>query len=857
MLGAGTRVGPYEVVAPLGAGGMGEVYRARDSRLGREIALKVLPTDVAGDASRRARFEQEARAASALAHPHIVTVHDVGESEGSVWIAMELVEGRTVRELLVSGALPIRRVLEIGSQVAQGLAAAHAAGIVHRDLKPENLVVSKDGYVKILDFGLAKLAESAPAAPEGPTMTAAAAATQPGTVMGTVGYMSPEQAAGQPVDFRSDQFSLGSILYEMATGERAFQRKTGVETLAAIVREEPQPIARVNPAAPPPLRWTIERCLAKEPDRRYASTKDLARDLESVRDHLSETSGVAPVDASPARPRRGWLAPAAAGLLLGALLGTAAWRLLARPDAPEQPVYQQVAFRKGAISGARFATDGKTIVYSAAWDGAPSEIYATQPDSPESRSLGPSSASVVAVSSSSELAILLRTRYLVGFETVGTLARVPMNGGAPREIANDVTDADWSPDGQQLVITRPEAGQWQLEYPIGKVLVKFPGWLNLPRFSPDGQRIAYAEHPQRGDALGRVAVIDTSGRRLFESETSRFASGGLAWSPRGDEVWYTGDGLLAVGSSGKSRRLLATLGPAYLRDVSRDGRVLLTSNQRRREIVALAPGEAKERNLSWHDWTFPADLSADGRTVLFSEQGAATGGGAYLTYIRKTDGSPATLLGKGSAMALSPDGRRVLAQSPANPPELLILPTGAGSPKTVPLHGTTLQWASWMPDSRHVIVRASEGGHGVRLYLVDGDSGEGRVFTAEGFAQNNTGVTPDAKSVVVTGPDRGTVLYPLTGGEPKPMAGIEPEESFLRWTEDGRAFYLADYRKTPAPVYRVDFPSGRREVVRTFAPPDPAGVLNVFPIFLSADGKSYIYSYRRILDDLFVVSGVR
>src|SRR5262245_55656743 len=402
MLGAGSRIGPYEIVAPLGAGGMGEVYRVRDARLGREIALKVLPADVSGDSARRGRFEQEARAASALAHPNIVMIHDVGESDGSVWIAMELVEGRTVRELLVSGAVPIRRVLEIGSQVAEGLAAAHAAGIVHRDLKPENLIVSKDGYVKILDFGLAKLAESVPAAGDAPTMAAGAAATQPGTVMGTVGYMSPEQASGQPVDFRSDQFSLGSILYEMATGERAFQRKTGVETLAAIVREEPQPIARLNPAVPAPLRWTIERCLAKEPDGRYASTKDLARDLESVRDHLSEASApAATVPAPSVRPARPWLLPAVIALVVGAALGAAGLRRLAGGAPAAQPVYRQIAFRRGTVAGARFAPDGKTIVYAAAWDGNPSELFATQVDSPESRSLGVTSATLVGISSTS------------------------------------------------------------------------------------------------------------------------------------------------------------------------------------------------------------------------------------------------------------------------------------------------------------------------------------------------------------------------------------------------------------------------------------------------------------------------
>jgi Tol biopolymer transport system component len=856
---AGSRLGPYEVLAPLGAGGMGEVYRARDARLGREVALKVLPTDVAQDADRRARFEQEARAASALAHPHIVTVYDVGETDGSVWIAMELVEGRTVRDLLASGALPARRALEIGAQVAEGLAAAHAAGIVHRDLKPENLIVSKDGYVKILDFGLAKLGERGIAAPEGPTVSAGTPGTEPGTVMGTVGYMSPEQAAGLPVDFRSDQFSFGSILYEMATGQRAFQRKTGVETLAAILREEPKAIADLNPAAPAPLRWTIERCLAKEPDERYASTKDLARDLKSARDHLSETSGATLTEA-PARSRQGWpgwLLPAAVALVLGAVLGAGALRKLGGGTPAKQPVFRQVAFRRGTVYGARFAPDGKTIVYAAAWDGKPSEIFATQADSPESRPLGLSSATLVGVSSGSELAILLRRRFLVGFESVGTLARVPLNGGAPRELANDVTDADWSPDGEQLAVVRPEGGKWQLEYPLGKVLATSPGWMDAPRISPDGRRIAFAEHPQRGDSLGRVVVVDMTGRRLFQSGITT-SLGGLAWSPGGGEVWYAADGLQALGPSGKSRTVLSLLGFVMLRDVGRDGRVLLTSSGRRREILGRGPDEPIERNFSWHDWSFPSDLSADGRTLLFDEQGSAAGHGeTYLAYVRKTDGSPAVLLGKARSMSLSPDGSRVLAQSVGDPPELLILPTGAGTPRSVPIKGVALQWATWMPDGRHAVMRGSEGGRGVHLDVVDTDTGERRAFTPEGVSNFSGGVSPDGKLVAGIAPDRRIMLYSPDGGEPKAAPGVSPEEVVIRWTAEGRGLYVASFRSPPFTVYRVDLATGRREPVRSFTPADGAGVLNIGPALLSADGKSYVYSYRRILDDLYVVTGAQ
>src|SRR5437588_11691375 len=284
----GNRLGSYEILAPLGAGGMGEVWRARDTRLGREVAIKILPADVASDPGRLKRFEKEARSASALNHPNIVTIYDVGTADSVSWIAMERVEGKTLRELLFGSALPIRKLLPIAAQVADGLAKAHEAGIVHRDLKPENVMVTKDGLVKILAFGLAKLTH--PELDSGGTNLPTETGASPGMILGTVGYMSPEQAAGQPLDFRSDQFSFGSILYEMATGKRAFQKTTAVDTLSAILHEEPKPVAELNSDAPAPLRWIVERCLAKEPDRRYAATRDLARDLETLKNRSSETT---------------------------------------------------------------------------------------------------------------------------------------------------------------------------------------------------------------------------------------------------------------------------------------------------------------------------------------------------------------------------------------------------------------------------------------------------------------------------------------------------------------------------------------------------------------------------------------
>jgi eukaryotic-like serine/threonine-protein kinase len=447
---AGAKLGPYQIVAPIGAGGMGEVFRARDTRLLRDVAVKVLPASFASDPERRARFEQEARAASALNHPNIITVLDIGDADGVLFIAMEYVEGKTLRELLAAAALPSRKVLEIAEQMADGLAKAHSAGILHRDLKPDNVMVSKDGFVKILDFGLAKLA-AGPANGVSELETVARPATSPGAVVGTVGYMSPEQASGHPVDFRSDQFSLGAVLYEMVTGTRPFARKTNAETMVAIIREEPEDAAKLNPRSPAPLRWLIERCLEKDPEDRFASTRDLARDLGSLREHLSESSVSGDAQA-PGQVRHRSIRPwawGALGLAVGFGLAALAWHRPAPPAAA--PTFTRLTFRRGTVLSARFAPDGQTVVYSAAWEGLPPEIFTVRLDGPESRSLGLPSADVLSVSPTGELAILVNRRVQWGFEGYGTLARVPLGGGSPRDVAENVGDADWAPDGSLAV----------------------------------------------------------------------------------------------------------------------------------------------------------------------------------------------------------------------------------------------------------------------------------------------------------------------------------------------------------------------------------------------------------------------
>ncbi|MGH9317803.1 MAG: protein kinase domain-containing protein, partial [Thermoanaerobaculia bacterium] len=657
---AGTRLGPYEILAPLGAGGMGEVYRARDTRLGREVALKVLPQSLSRDRERLARFEQEARSASALNHPNIVTVHDIGELEEMPYIAMEFVEGKTLRELSASEPLPMRKLLNIAPQIADGLAKAHAAGIVHRDLKPENLMISKDGFVKILDFGLAKLA--LPESGEISAMpTVGKPETSPGVVMGTLAYMSPEQASGQPLDFRSDQFSLGSILYELVTGRRPFEGKTGPETLAAIIRQEPTSIGELAPATPAPLRWIIERCLTKDPEERYSSTRDLARDLSSLRDHLSEVSAAGV--AAPMARRRGILAAAGWALLAAGLTALAAFFLGRNSVESPHPSFRRLTFRRGYIFSARFAPDNQTVVYGAAWDGKPVQLFSTRPGSPESLPFSLPSADVLSISSSGDLAISLGRRFIKGWEAMGTLAQVPISGSAPREVLENVLAADWAPDRVNLAVVRQVGTRMSLEFPLGNRLYETSGWISHPRVSHAGDAVAFIEHPLRGDDAGILMLVDRAGKRTALSE-HWFTVQGVAWSTSGREIWFTASPvevirtLYRVSPAGRKRVIMEFAGT--LHDVSRDGRVLLARDSVRGRMLVLPWGETSERDLSWLDWSAIADMSTDGKTVLFAEQGEG-GGGTGVVYVRKTDGSPPVRLGEGYALALSPDKKWALA----------------------------------------------------------------------------------------------------------------------------------------------------------------------------------------------------
>jgi hypothetical protein len=853
----GTRLGPYEVLAPIGAGGMGEVYHARDERLKRDVAIKVLPASYSQDADRLRRFEQEAQAAGALNHPNITAIYDLGAHDGAPYIVTELLEGETLRGRLAGGALAVRKAIEYALQIARGLAAAHEKGIIHRDLKPENLFVTKDGRVKILDFGLAKLTEVEGSGRQQTNLPTATAGTEAGVVMGTLGYMSPEQVKGHPADQRSDLFSFGAILYEMLSGSRAFHRDSAAETISAILREEPPDLSATNRSVQPGLERIVRHCLEKNPEERFYSARDLAFDLEALSGESTSGSRAASIPAASIARRRVSMPVVAVAALAALVAGALGGRLLLRKSA-EPPRYTRLSFRRGLVQTARFAPDGETIIYGAAWEGAPFEVFTTRAGRRESRSLGFGPADILSVSGSGQLAISLSRRFTSGWESSGTLAQVSLEGGAPREVLENVQEADWAPDGKTLMVVREVGGRSRLEFPIGKVLYEAPGWISLARLSRRGDRIAFVDHPQRGDNVGSLCTLDLAGKKTVLTARSVH---GLAWSPDGSEVWASSGGtLLAVSRPEATRVLTRVPGGTWLLDVSRAGRVLLAHTNIRREIVGLPPGQIKEHNLSWFDWSFPDDLSNDGQTVLFDESNRQSEAG-YEIYLRKTEGSAAVLLGEGYGTALSPDGRWALSVfRPFGQAQLVLLPTGAGQPH--PLSGDALlwgQWGAWMPDGKGILFAASEAGHAPRLWVREIEGGRARPITPEGIRSyfNGNAISPDGKFVTAVDTQDRAVLYPIAGGEPRPIPGIAAGELPVRWNDATSLFVVSRPGELPATISRLDLATGRRELWKRLTPLDPAGVFSIDPVLITPDGKAYVYSYRRMLSELYLVEGLR
>jgi len=850
---AGTKLGPYEIVSPLGAGGMGEVYRSRDPRLKREVAIKVLPQALSLDADRMRRFEQEALATAALNHPNILAVFDIGTSEGSPYVVSELLEGETLRERLRGGSIAVRKALDYALQIAQGLAAAHEKGIIHRDLKPENLFVTKDGRVKILDFGLAKLTQAEPGTDT--SLPTATHGTEAGVVMGTAGYMSPEQVRGVALDPRSDIFSFGAILHEMLSGKRAFHGDTTADTMSAILKEDPPDLNETNRNISPALERVVQHCLEKNPEQRFHSARDVAFDLETL---CNQSSSGSRLRAVTDQRRSYWKQAAGALIILLALAGT---YYAARNNAPVlTPHFHQLTFQRGSIYGAKFAPDGQSIVYSAAWNGAPKEqVYTTRTDALMSRPIDLMDSEVLSISSKGEMA--LRQKSDNGIIPRGMLSVVPLTGGAPRELLGDVLQASWSRDGESLAVVHFVGPECRLEYPVGKTIYSTStGDISDVAVSPDGKRIAFFDHPNPADTRGYVAVVDLSGKATrLTKEWSDLT--GLAWSRSGDEIWFTGSdaginsALYAVNLSGQLRDLLHIPGRLRLFDISKEGQVLIANEATRQEVVGHRTGQDRDIDLSWFDWTLGRSLSADGQWAVLEEDGEG-GGPDYTVFLRKTDGSPAIRLGSGMGLDISPDDKWVASTSVKQPAPTVLLPAGAGQPITLAdaqlFHTANLRF---LPDGKGLIMVASEKGKAPRTYTLMLDGSALKLFGPEGF--RGTLVSPDS-NYVLGRKDGAYWMVPFAGDEkPQPLSFVRADEAVAGWAADSKSIYVGDVSSTPVKVYVADLKTGQRRLHHQHAPGDLAGVAGVGAGRITPDGNFYLYTVARTLSNLYVVEGLK
>ena len=841
----------YRLTRELGHGGMATVYLAHDLRHDRKVAIKVLHEDL-GATLGPARFLAEIKTTAKLQHPHILPLLDSGQVGELLYYVMPYVEGETLRARLTRETqLPIEDAVRIALEVADALSFAHGHGIVHRDIKPENILL-QGGHALVADFGIALALQEA----------GGRRLTQTGISLGTPQYMSPEQAMGdKSVDARSDIYALGAVTYEMLTGEPPFPGSTAQAVVARVLSTEPQRPALMRKTIPPNVEATVLKALAKLPADRFESATRFAEALSRPEPSAPSRSIVVGGHGSGAwlRDRRSLAVIAVA---VAALASTAwlLWRQVAIVWTPTAVTFSQKTFRREAIFTSRFAPDGKTIVYSAAAEGTDPRLYVIRPDYPEPQSFGPPSTHLLAVSSRSELAVLLRPTFVAHRVFYGMLARMPVGGGAPREILDEVRDADWSPDGAQLALIHEVEGRDRLEYPIGKRLYESSGYLSDVRVSPQGDAIALIDHPSRWDDRGDVVRIGLDGRRHVLA-TGFWGLEGLAWSPDGRSVLFSGaaqGGMYQVHAAavgGNVRQPLPSAGSLTLHDVARTGQWLVTRDELPVRLSFVGRGADRSRDLSWLDQSTMPHLSADGELLAFSDQGAFAGPN-YAVMVRKTDGSPAVKLGEGVPTDVSRDNAWVLAMVPSTPGRLMMYPAGAGQPRQLDrgeLRSHT--WAELFRDGKRVLECGSNARGESRCYVRPIDGGALTPVTPDGTGEGH--ISPDGRFVVAQMLGARSRIFPVDGGAAREFPAVTTTDHVLRWSPDGRSIWVQGASNLGTHIDQVDVATGRRSPLVVIEPATRSGLLEIDLPTVADDPRIYAYVLLIHESRTFVVDGAR